>query len=111
MKDFPDFMKNKMNMVPKSKQNTDDIEGYYFTATNGDQAAFWTCYSDRVSNEHSNDFDEYTICVDGQYTAIIEGKEIILNPGDELFVPAGTKQGAKIKAGTRTIHFFGGKRV
>ena len=49
--------------------------------------------------------------MDGEYTALLEGEEIILKPGDELFIPKGTEQGGKIKAGTRTIHAFGGKRI
>lgn len=36
--------------------------------------AFWTCNSDRVSKEHRNNMDEYTVVVAGQFTAIIEGK-------------------------------------
>ncbi len=40
-----------------------------------------------------------------------KNKEIILNPGDELHIPKGTEQWGKCKAGTRTIHAFGGKRI
>lgn len=95
MKDFPDFMKNEKNHISKNQQNTKDIDGYYFEGKDGSQMAFWTCYSDRVSSEHKHEFDEYMICIAGQYTAIIDGKEIILNPGDELFIPKGTIQGGK----------------
>ncbi len=105
-------MKIDANRVPKAAQNTADIEGYYYTANNGNQMAFWTCYADRESKIHKHDFDEYTVCVAGQYTACFtDGREIVLNPGDELFVPAGTEQWGKSIAGTRTIHAFGGKRI
>ncbi len=30
MKDFPDFMKNVLNHIDSSQQNTKDIDGYYF---------------------------------------------------------------------------------
>ena len=111
MKDFPDFMKNDKNRVPGSAQNTQDIEGYYYEGQGGGQMAFWTCHSDRESKKHKHDFDEYTVIVAGQYTACFEDKEIVLNPGDELFVPAGTLQWGKCVAGTRSIHAFGGKRI
>ena len=111
MKDFPDFMKNEMNRVPGSAQNTEDIEGYYYTAPGGGQMAFWTCYCARESTKHRHDFDEYTIIVAGRYTACFEDREIVLNPGDELFVPAGTLQWGRCIAGTRSIHAFGGKRI
>ena len=111
MNGFPEFMKNEKNHISSSQQNTPDIDGYYFEGQDGSQMAFWTYYSDRISKEHKHDFDEYTVCVSGQYSAIIDGKEIILNPGDELFVPKGTMQRSKAIAGTRTIHAFGGKRI
>jgi quercetin dioxygenase-like cupin family protein len=111
MYDFPEFMKNKLNHIASDQQNTADIDGYYYTANDGSQMAFWTCYSDQVSKPHQHSFDEYTIVVSGQYTAIIDGKEMVLNPGDELFVPKGTLQEGKCIAGTRTISAFGGKRI
>ena len=111
MKSFPNFMKNPKNKIDSSQQNTEDIEGYYFEGNDGSQIAFWECFSDRESKPHTHNFDEYIICVSGEYTAIIEGKELILKSGDELFIPKGTEQGGKIRAGTRTIHAFGGKRI
>lgn len=111
MKDFPDFMKVEANHINASQQNTADIDGYYYTANDGSQMAFWTCYADRVSAAHCHDFDEYMVCISGQYTVIMNGKETILNPGDELLIPKGTVQGGHCIAGTRTIHAFGGKRI
>jgi quercetin dioxygenase-like cupin family protein len=111
MEDFPEFMKKDMNKISSKQQNTQDIEGYYFEGKDGSQMAFWTCYMDRVSKEHRHEFDEYMVCVSGQYTAIVNGKEIVLNPGDELYIAKGTLQGGRCIAGTRTIHAFGGKRI
>jgi len=111
MKHFPLFMKNPINKIDSSQQNTEDIEGYYFEGKDESQIAFWECYSDRESKPHTHSFDEYIVCVCGEYIAILDGKEKILKSGDELFIPKGTEQGGKIKAGTRTIHAFGGKRV
>ena len=110
MEHFPDFMKNHKNKIDPSQQNTNDIEGYYY---NGDdsQIAFWECHSDRTSKKHAHAFDEYMVCLSGEYIAYLNDKEIILLPGDELFIPKGTKQWGKCKAGTRTIHAFGGKRI
>lgn len=111
MQDFPDFMKNEENRVPADAQNTQDVVGYYYDGPGGGQMAFWTCLSDRESKKHRHDFDEYTVVVSGQYTACFEDREIVLNPGDELLVPAGTLQWGRCTAGTRTIHAFGGKRI
>ena len=111
MERFPEFMKNIKNMVNPSQQNTADIEGYYYEGKDDSQIAFWECHSDRISNKHTHDFDEYMICVSGEYTVYLDDKKIILKPGDELLIHRGTEQWGKCKAGTRTIHAFGGKRI
>lgn len=111
MEHFPGFMKNIKNKIDPSQQNTKDIEGYFFEGKDDSQIAFWECHADRTSKKHSYDFDEYMICVSGEYIACLNGKEIILKSGNELFIPKGTEQWGKCKAGTRTIHAFGGKRI
>lgn len=111
MKDFPEFMKSKRNKISSKEQNTEDIEGYFYEGADGSQMAFWTCYSERVSKKHTHEFDEYMICVSGQYIAVLNDQEFVLNPGDELFISKGIEQRGKCIAGTRTIHAFGGKRI
>lgn len=111
MRDFPEFMKNKKNHISSKEQNTEDIDGYFYEGADGSQMAFWTCYSDGVSKKHTHDFDEYMVCLSGQYTVITNDNEVILNPGDEIFIPKGTEQWGKCIAGTRTIYAFGGKRL
>jgi quercetin dioxygenase-like cupin family protein len=111
MKDFPDFMKSKANHISPQDQNTKDIDGYFYEGADGSQMAFWTCSADRTSKKHTHAFDEYMVCVSGQYTVYMNGEGYVLNPGDELFIPKGTEQWGKCIAGTRTIHAFGGKRI
>ena len=104
-------MKNPKNKVDASQQNPDDIEGYYFQGADETQIAFWECHAKRTSKKHTHAFDEYMICVSGEYTAYLDEQEIILKPGDELYIPKGTVQWGKCTAGTRTIHAFGGRRI
>lgn len=111
MKDFPDFMKSPANHISAAEQNTKDIDGYYYEGRDGGQMAFWTCNSAQVSKPHRHEFDEYTLVVSGCFTAEIDGKQIVLNAGDEIFIPAGTLQGGSYIAGTRTISAFGGRRI
>lgn len=75
MNDFPTFMKSKSNHIDSSQQNTKGIDDYYYTANDGSQMAFQTCYADQVSKPHQHPFDEYTIVISGRYTAIIDGKK------------------------------------
>jgi len=111
MNDFPSFMKNKQNLVPAEGQNTEDIKGYFFNGNDGNQVVYRTCYSDQISKQHIHPFDEYMVCIAGQYIGYIEEEEHILNPGDELYIPKGNAQWGKCKAGTRTIHVSGGQRI
>ena len=104
-------MFSSANKILASQQNTPDIEGYYYTANDGSQMAFWVYKADRVSKEHTHDYDEYMLCVDGEYIVTIDGVEHVLHAGDELFIPKGSLQGGRVKAGTRSIHAFGGQRV
>ena len=108
---FPEFMFNEKNKIPASQQNTQDIEGYYYTANDGSQMAFWIYKSDRVSKEHMHDYDEYMLCVEGEYIVTIDGEEHILHSGDELLIPKKTPHHGRVAEGTRTIHAFGGKRI
>ena len=111
MMNFPEFMFNDKNKIPMAQQNTPDIEGYYYTANDGSQMAFWIYKADRDSKEHMHDYDEYMLCVEGEYVVTINGTENILHAGDELFIPKGSVQRGRVKAGTRSIHAFGGQRV
>ena len=57
------------------------------------------------------DFPEYMLCVEGEYVVTVNGEEHILHAGDELFIPKGSVQGGRVKAGMRSIHAVGGRRV
>lgn len=35
MKDFPDFMKSKINHISSKEQNTEDIDGYFYEGADG----------------------------------------------------------------------------
>lgn len=111
MSDFPDFTKNPLNRIARSSQFTDDIEGYVFDGADGSQVAFWTSKADRVSTEHTHEFDEYVLVVEGQATIIIGDERTVLTAGMEMVVRKGTMQQMAVTAGTRTIHVFGGRRA
>lgn len=111
MSEFPDFIKRDPNRIDSSQQNTPDIDGYYYEAPDGSQVCLWTYLANRVSKENVHDFDEYVLCVDGEYVEIFNGEEHILHRGDELTVPKGTPHHGRVTAGTRTIHIFGGRRI
>ena len=109
--DFPKFMKHRANRIATSDQATPGVEGYIFDGADGSQMAFWTCPESATSDEHSHEYDEYVIVVQGCYTLIIQGERIPLKAGDEYTIPRGVRSGGEVAAGTRTIHAFGGHRA
>ena len=111
MDDFPEFMKHSVNRIAMSNQATPGVEGYVFDGADGSQMAFWACRETAVSAAHSHDYDEYMVVVKGQYTLLIDGKQIPLRAGEEYFIPRGVLHGGEVLAGTRTIHAFGGHRA
>jgi mannose-6-phosphate isomerase-like protein (cupin superfamily) len=111
MPDFPPFVRSPANRVAATSQYTEGVEGYVFDGADGSQVAFWTSREDRISVEHTHDFDEYILVVEGRCTIIFGEERAELRAGDELVIPKGTRQRMAVTAGTRTVHAFGGKRA
>jgi len=109
--DFPAFMKNPENRIATASQFTKDIDGYVFDGADGSQVAFWKSTADRISTDHTHDFDEWVHVIEGTATVIMGETRIELRAGDEYTIPKGTLQRMAITAGTRTVHVFGGKRA
>ena len=111
MNEFPVFMKNPLNKIDSTSQFTPGIEGYVFDGADGSQMAFWTYRQNGKSREHSHEFDEYIVVVQGQYTIIFNDQRITLTAGDEYMIPQGILHGGEALAGTRAIYAFGGTRA
>jgi len=110
MGEFPDFMRNKRNAIDQRFQSN-GVEGYIYDGADGSQMAHWTCRKNGTSKEHTHEYDEYCVVVQGGYTLIIGGRSILLEAGKEYFIPKGAPHAGEFIAGTRTIHAFGGRRA
>lgn len=110
MDHFPSFMKNPANAISAASQSK-GVQGFVFDGADGSQMAFWECESDVISAEHVHEFNEYFIVAQGLYTLIIDGIRIPVAAGQEYFIPKGVPHAGQGKAGTRTIHAFGGFRA
>jgi len=104
-------MKQPANRIAPSAQATPGVEGYIFDGADGSQMAFWTCRKTALSAEHTHDYDEYMLVVEGCYTLIIGGQRWPVKAGEECMIPRGTAHSGEVAAGTRTIHAFGGHRA
>jgi quercetin dioxygenase-like cupin family protein len=110
MKDFPEFMKTKGNLI-SSKSQSSGVKGWVYDGADDNQMAYWICEVDGVSKEHVHEYDEYLTVVQGKYTLIIDEQEIDVCRGEEYFIPRNIPHSGEFIAGTRTIHCFGGKRA
>jgi mannose-6-phosphate isomerase-like protein (cupin superfamily) len=104
-------MKQPANRIASTHQATPGVEGYIFDGAEGSQMAFWTCHETAASAEHTHDYDEYMLVVEGCYTLLIGGQRVPVKAGEEYVIPRGVRHGGEVAAGTRTIHAFGGHRA
>lgn len=114
MDDFPGFMRNPADLIRARDQHTPGIVGYVFDGAEGSQIAIWT-HKGPAADEpgpHTHDFDEWLVVVQGEYALEMEGKRVVMRPGDEVLIPRGTPHAGRCSGGvTRTIHAFGGHRA
>jgi quercetin dioxygenase-like cupin family protein len=110
MDDFPAFMKSNTNAISQESQSR-GVNGWFYESVDGKQMAYWICEADGVSEEHIHEFDEYFTVVQGTYVLMMGNEKIVLQKGDEYFIPRGVPHWGEFVAGMRTIHCFGGTRV
>ena len=111
MRKFPASMMHPANRIASGTQNTPGIEGFVFDGADGSQMAFWSCGADAQTHEHTHPFDEYFVVLEGVYWLTLDGEVLRVGPGEECFIPAGTRIAGRVEAGTRTIHHFAGRRA
>jgi mannose-6-phosphate isomerase-like protein (cupin superfamily) len=85
--DFPIFMINDKNKIDSKYQSSDKIEGYVYDGIDGSQMTYWRCNDKGYSSEHTHEYDEYMIVVQGRYTMILGNDKIDINAGEEVFIP------------------------
>jgi quercetin dioxygenase-like cupin family protein len=114
MDDFPEFMRNPVNLVRAGDQHTPGIVGYVFDGADGSQIAVWT-HAGPAAQEpglDTHDFDEWLVVVQGEYELEMDGRRVFMRAGDEALIPRGTPHAGRYSDSvTRTIHAFGGHRA
>jgi quercetin dioxygenase-like cupin family protein len=109
MKEFPDFVMQPANRVANVPDPA--MKGVVFEGADGTQIVFWECRAGGESPEHTHDFWEYAVVVEGSCDCIIDGKLVHLEVGDECAIPPGVKHSGRYSTNYRAIDAFGGKRV
>ena len=110
LENFPAFLRAEVNEA-LSDDKSGDMKGYVYDGSDGSQIVLWDCPNGGVSARHVHDFDEYAIIVSGSYTGFAGDEKVILNPGDECFIPAGVWHEGTYSKNYRAIDGFANKRV
>jgi quercetin dioxygenase-like cupin family protein len=70
------------------------------------QLVFFAMESSAQVPEHSHDYSQWGIMIDGEMELTIEGKVRICKKGDEYLIPAQAKHRARFLRESRVIDFF-----
>ena len=111
MKKFPEFLSSGANRITDDDQAKAGMDGYLFEGADNVQVVFWQNEQGGESPPAVHDFWEYALVVEGSFDGIVDGKEIHLEPGDEVVIPPGTRHSGRYSSGYRAIDVFSGKRV
>jgi quercetin dioxygenase-like cupin family protein len=95
---------NVISRLPEADANFPGVKVWLLQGPTG-SAIFVEARADAVVPEHSHGA-QWGIVVDGEMELSIGGVVRTYRPGDEYTIPAGTKHGARLRAGTRVIDVF-----
>lgn len=111
-----------------------------FDGADGSQMACWECREDAEMADHAHEIDESFVVIEGssllllrgrelrvsagqechnakgtrvsvRAQALLRGRELRVNAGQECLVAKGRCIAGRARAGTRTIHVFGGRQA
>jgi quercetin dioxygenase-like cupin family protein len=70
------------------------------------QLVFFEMESSAQVPEHSHDYSQWGIIIEGKMELVVEGKSRICEKGDEYVIPAQAKHHARFLIKSRVIDFF-----
>jgi len=108
MKQWPEFVRSEANRVAGAPDP--GMAGYVFDGADGTQVVFWSAKEATTAPEHVHDFWEYCLVVEGSADAVVGGKPMHVEGGEEYVIPAGVKHSSRSSPGYRSIDVFGGRR-
>jgi len=73
------------------------------------QLVFFEFKADTQVPEHSHDYDQWGMLIEGKMNLIVNGKTRICEKGHEYVIPTGAKHYATFQSKTRVMDFFSEK--
>jgi quercetin dioxygenase-like cupin family protein len=100
-RDFPDVI----TRLPEADIQLNRVRAWILQGEK-QQLVFFEMESFAEVPEHSHDYSQWGIIVEGKMELIIEGKPRICEKGDEYVIPAQAKHYARFLTKSRVIDFF-----
>jgi quercetin dioxygenase-like cupin family protein len=73
------------------------------------QLVFFEMEPSATVPEHTHEYAQWGMVIDGEMDLIIEGKSTICTKGTEYLIPGGAKHYARLRKKTRVVDFFSEK--
>ena len=104
-------MRNFPKVITLLPEADIQVEGIRAWILQGDkqQLVFFQMESFAQVPEHSHDYPQWGIVIEGRMKLTIEGKTRLCKKGDEYVIPANAKHYAKFLTKSRVIDFFSEK--
>jgi quercetin dioxygenase-like cupin family protein len=94
--------------LPEADIQFEGVKAWILQA-NTRQLVFFEFEADAKVPEHSHDYDQWGMVIDGKMKLTINDKPRICEKGDEYLIPAGAKHFARFLRRTRVMDFFSEK--
>ena len=104
MRDFPQVIKN----LPEAELPFKGVKAWFIQGEKH-QLVFFEMEANALVPEHSHDYDQWGIVVEGRMELTFSGNSRIFVKGDDYLIPAKAKHSAKFLTRVRVIDFFSEK--
>jgi len=99
---------NVITCLPSAEINVESAKGWILQAE-ASQLVFFEFQADTKVPEHSHNYPQWGMVIDGKMELAVDGKPLMCEKGDKYLIPAGAKHYAKFLKRTRVMDYFSEK--
>lgn len=94
--------------LPEADIHIEGVKAWILQGENH-QLVFFEFKPDTQVPEHSHDYDQWGMLIEGKMNLVVNGKTRTCEKGEEYIIPAGAKHCATFQTKTRVMDFFSEK--
>lgn len=99
---------NVITQLPQAEISVSGAKAWILQAEST-QMVFFEFESDTIVPEHSHDYAQWGMVIQGEMELIIDGRSRICEKGSEYLIPAGAKHFVRFLGKTRVMDYFSEK--